>query len=104
MKNRIGNIIGQALVICILTIAFIFALKKFASVSYVAYYEDNEGKYTPVEFSPCEVIDVTETEIVVEYKGNAYACRIDETEIRKGDVVWAGFTSYEGNVELVDIK
>lgn len=102
--NRIGNIIGQALVICILAIAFIFALKKYTSVSYVTYYEDNEGKYTPVEFSPCEVLSVTEREITVDYKGNAYSCYVDETEIHKGDIVWAGFASYEGNLELIDVQ
>ena len=102
-NNRIGNIIGQALVICILTIAFIFALKKYASTAYVTYYESNDG-YIPVEFSPCEVLEVTETEIVVNYKGDAYSCYADKTEIRKGDVIWCGFMSYEGNLELVDIK
>ena len=102
--NRITEIIGQALVICILTIAFIFALKQFASSSYVTYYEDNEGKYTPVEFSPCEVLSVTEREIVVDLDGNAYAAYGDWNGIRKGDVVWAGFASYEGNLELIDVQ
>lgn len=108
MHNRIWNALGQAAVIVIVIVAFIFALKNFASVSYTTYYESNDG-YIPVTFSPCEVVSERETaserEIVVEYQGNEYACVVGtESTIRKGDVIWAGFAVYEGNLELIDIK
>ena len=102
MNNRIRNTLGQAAVMLIMVVALVFALKHFASTSYTTYYESNDG-YIPVTFSPCEVVSVTEREITVNYNGNAYSCYVDETEIKKGDVVWAGFASYEGNLELIDI-
>lgn len=102
MKNRIGNALGQVTVVIIFALATIFMLKYFASTSYTTYYESNDG-YLPVTFSPCEVLSVTEKEITVDYNGNAYSCYVDGTEIKKGDVVWAGFASYEGNLELIDI-
>ena len=106
-NNRIANALGQATVIVIMIVAFIFALKHFASTSYTTYYASNDG-YIPVEFNACEVVAVreigSEREITVNYKGNAYSCYVDrESEIRKGDTIWAGFASYEGNLELVDI-
>ena len=108
MNNRIGNLLGQATVVVIFAIVAIFMLKHFATTPYTTYYESNDG-YVPVTFSPCEVVRERETEserdITVAYNGNEYACYVDrESEIRKGDVVWAGFAICEGNVELVDIK
>lgn len=100
--NKITETLGQAAVIIILTIAFIFALKNWASTSYVTYYEGNDGYY-PVEFTTCEVVSVTEEEITVARNGNLYSAYVDGTEICKGDVVWAGFASHEGNLELVKI-
>ena len=104
MKNRITEIIGQALVICILAIAFFFALKHTASVPYTVYLEANDGEYLPCTYYPCKVLDVTETEIVVDLDGNAYAAYGSWDGIRKGDTVWAGFASYEGNLELIDVR
>ena len=108
MNNRIANTLCQAAVVIIFALAAIFMLKHFASASYVTYYESNDG-YIPVKFTPCEVVREreieTEREITVDYKGNAYSCYVDrESEISKGDVVWAGFASYEGKLELIDIK
>lgn len=103
MHNKIAETLGQAAVVAILIVALIFALKNWASTSYVTYYEGNDGYY-PVEFTACEVVSITEREITVDRNGNLYSAYVDGTEIRKGDVVWAGFVSYEGNVELVDIK
>lgn len=105
--NKITETIGQAAVVAILIVALIFALKNWASTSYVTYYEGNDGYY-PVEFTPCEVVSVRETEtereITVAYKGNEYAYRVEkESEINKGNVIWCGFASYEGNLEFIDI-
>jgi len=103
MKNRIANAFGIIAVVILFTAAFVLALKHFASVSYVTYYESNEG-YIPVEFTPCEVQSRTERKITVTFKGNDYSCYVErESTISKGDVIWCGFASYEGNLELIDI-
>ena len=106
MKNtRIINTLGQAAIICILIVALFVCLKHFATMPYTVYIEANDGGYLPCTYYPCPVLTRTETEIVVDLDGNAYAAWIDDmSTICEGDVVWAGFASYEGNLELIDIK
>ena len=103
MRSKIINVLCQAAIILALVVALFMFLKEYASIPYTVYVEANDGGYLPCTYYPCVVMEKTDTELVVEYKGNEYACYYEGTEV-PGNTVWAGFASYEGSLELIDIK
>ena len=64
----------------------------------------NDSEYYPIFYVKGDVVRYPDY-VEIEYDGNVYSAWIDaESELVTGDEVWCGFTIYEGNLELVDIK
>ena len=101
-NSEINTLIMGILIFALVT-AFIIMIKAYGSQPYTVYAQGNDGCYYAITYSPCKVLARTETELVIEYNGNAYACYYDGNE-KPGDIVWAGFAQYGNEVDFVDVQ
>ena len=83
-----------AIILAFLLVLFVDNLPTY-EYRYAIGKPSNGVNYTYVTERKCEVVEITETEIFVEYKGNVYSYFYDRTErqlLRVGDTVYCQFT------------
>ena len=102
-KDNEANKLIVGIVIFAIVIAFVMMIKEYGNQPYTVYAAGNDGFYYAITYYPCKVIARTESELVVEHNGEAYACYYDGNE-HEGNVVWAGFARYGNEIEFVGLQ
>ena len=96
------------LFIILLGMIGVLGMREISSAPYTTYRTANDGGYIPVTYYPCKVISTAEMVMVVEHEGELYSCFYNydgaDPHAMVGKILWCGFSSYEGNVEFVDVK
>lgn len=103
MEKNFERLLTVAVIGIIICLIFI-GIREFSAAPYTVYATANDGGYIPITYYPCTVREVDIETVVVEHDGELWSCWVSETELKPGDIVWAGFASYEGNIEFVNIK
>lgn len=105
-KHTRENLICIALAVCLLAIVVALFIKAFITPQ--GYYRPTEtmqpdgSYYEWVEPYKCQIADIINDLIVVEYKGNEYGFYVNDPECYTiGEKVWGIFTE---NMEIVDIE
>lgn len=64
----------------------------------------SDGQYLPVYYVKSNATRHGSV-IDIDYENNIYSYYVGvESEIKTGDIVWAGIIEYKGNIEVVDIQ
>ena len=105
-KHTRENVVCVAIAICLLVVVVALFVKAFTTPS--GYYRATDtmqpdgSYYQWVEPYKCEVADIINNLIVVEYKGNEYGFLVNDPEYYEvGEKVWGIFTE---DMEIVDIE
>ena len=102
--NRIFEALAIITFVVAVSILTVVAIRESTSAPYTVYATANDGGYLPITYYPCQVREVTPEEVVIDHNGELWACWVSETELKVGDIVWAGFALYEGETQFIGIK